>query len=74
MKQIIDHYYVTEGNKDIIHFENGVILEAGEDDKGHVTYPAKDGMGSFGFPVKFLGDVFFALQAEDAIPAHCKAW
>jgi hypothetical protein len=31
-------------------------------------------VGSFGFPVRFAGDVFHALRKDEAIPTHCKAW
>ena len=55
-------------------FENGIELT-----NHHITFPAKDDVGSFGFPIKFHGDVFHALRmgkiscAAD-IPTHCKNW
>jgi len=62
-----------ETDKNIYTFENGVVLEIGYD-TAHVEYPPKDDVGSFGFPVRFPGDVFHALRKGEPIPKHCKAW
>ncbi len=63
-----------KNDKNIYTFENGVVLTNYIDGGGHVEYPPKDGVGSFGFPVRFAGDVFHALRKDEAIPTHCKAW
>lgn len=59
----------------IYTFEDGTTLDikaAGS--TGHLTKPARDGCGTFGFPIRNAGDALHALMHDREIPSHCKAW
>ena len=56
-------------------FENGVTLETNSlDGGGTVTYPPTSETGPFSFPIRYSGDVFYALRQGLPIPAQCAAW
>ena len=70
-----EHRINDTGTGTIFLFENGVTLNAAAaDSTGSVTYPAKEDVGSFTFPIRHSGDCFHALKQGLPIPAQCKAW